>query len=528
MSERSLGAALAHALKARGVDVIFGIPGVHNVELYRGIEQAGITHILTRHEQGAGFMADGYARATGKPGVAFIISGPGLTNIMTPMGQAYSDSVPMLVISSCLPDAPEIAGRLHQMRDQQGAAATVCDWSETAYTAEQAFAFIDRAFNEFATKRPRPKHLTIPIDVLEAPCDITPTPPEITRYLTVPPQDTKTLATLLNAAHKPLFIFGGGAARASQAALDLLNRAGAAAMTTYAGRGIIPANHPLNFSACLAQPSSAQILAKADLLIAIGTELADVDIWRKDLGYRCKMVRVDIDDTVLNDAHDAHLKIKADAAALMPATLPQINQSPPKWDATKITAAKATFRAECDANRPGIARLCDAMQDVLPDETMFYSDMTQFAYVAKELYQMPRPGHWHHPFGFGTLGYALPAAIGGKLARPNHPTIAIAGDYGFQYTLQELGTLAELNLCLPIILWDNEKLKEIEDSMIRSQIAPNAVIAQNPDFALLSAAYGIAYTKPTSIEDFKSALQAALKTDGPTIIHTTPVTNSSS
>ncbi len=159
---------------------------------------------------------------------------------------------------------------------------------------------------------------------------------------------------------------------------------------------------------------------------------------------------------------------------------------------------------------------------------MFYSDMTQFAYVAKETYQMPRPGHWHHPFGFGTLGYALPAAIGGKIARPDAPTIAIAGDYGFQYTLQELGTAAELGLTLPIILWDNEKLKEIEDSMIQSQIAPNAVIAKNPDFGLLSAAYGITYTKPTNITDFQIALKIALKADGPTIIHVTPGISSSS
>jgi 5-guanidino-2-oxopentanoate decarboxylase len=168
------------------------------------------------------------------------------------------------------------------------------------------------------------------------------------------------------------------------------------------------------------------------------------------------------------------------------------------------------------------------MQAVLPDDTMFYSDMTQFAYVAKETYQMPRPDHWHHPFGFGTLGYALPAAIGGKIARPDAPTIAIAGDYGFQYTIQELGTAAELGLTLPIILWDNEKLKEIEDSIVKSQIAPNAVIAQNPDFAHLSAAYGIAYTKPASTVDFQAALNAALNADGPTIIHLTPEISSSS
>ncbi|MEX0312166.1 MAG: thiamine pyrophosphate-binding protein, partial [Tateyamaria sp.] len=127
---RPLGAQISHMLKDRGVDVIFGIPGVHNQEMYRGIEEAGITHVLARHEQGAGFMADGYARATGKPGVAYVITGPGLTNIMTPMGQAYSDSVPMLVISSCLDETAATKGQLHQMKDQRAAAETVCDWSE--------------------------------------------------------------------------------------------------------------------------------------------------------------------------------------------------------------------------------------------------------------------------------------------------------------------------------------------------------------------------------------------------------------
>ena len=129
---RPLGVQISHMLKDRGVDVIFGIPGVHNQEMYRGIEEAGITHVLARHEQGAGFMADGYARASGKPGVAYVITGPGLCNIMTPMGQAYSDSVSMLVISSCLDEVSVRKGQLHQMKDQRAAAETVCDWSNEA------------------------------------------------------------------------------------------------------------------------------------------------------------------------------------------------------------------------------------------------------------------------------------------------------------------------------------------------------------------------------------------------------------
>ena len=169
--KRPLGAQISHYLKSQGVEVIFGIPGVHNQEMYRGIEEAGIRHVLARHEQGAGFMADGYARATGKPGVAYVITGPGLCNIMTPLGQAYSDSVSMLVLSSCLDETSARRGQLHQMLDQAAAARTVCDWSEPAHSAAAAYTLIDRAFEEFAHQRARPKHIQVPIAQLEAMSD---------------------------------------------------------------------------------------------------------------------------------------------------------------------------------------------------------------------------------------------------------------------------------------------------------------------------------------------------------------------
>ncbi len=192
------------------------------------------------------------------------------------------------------------------------------------------------------------------------------------------------------------------------------------------------------------------------------------------------------------------------------------------WTAPEVAAARARWRAEVDAERPGIVAICDALRAALPEDTTVYSDMTQFAYVAKEVWDMPRAGLWHHPFGFGTLGYALPAAIGGKVGLPDHPVVAIAGDYGFQYTVQELGTAVELGLPLPILLWDNGKLKEIEECMQRSQIAPNAVIARNPDFGALARAWGAYATQPETLADLARDVQAALRADGPTVIRMTP------
>ena len=525
-SQRPLGAQISHMLKARGVDVIFGIPGVHNIEMYRGIEEAGITHVLARHEQGAGFMADGYARASGKPGVAYVITGPGLCNAMTALGQAYSDSVPLLMISSCLDEVAAKRGQLHQMKDQRAAAETVCDWSEEARSPEAAYALIDRAFMEFATARPRPKHLQVPIALAGAQAG---PPISLGPSTTVPPARPKArdadMTALIDgvlAAEKPLFVFGGGARGGAGAIPALLQQTGAAAFTTYAGRGLVPADYPLNFGSYLARPESAAIFAEADLLVAVGTELSEVDLWRDTPGQTCRTIRIDIDPEVLAQCGPGDMAILGDAGALLTAlsiAIPaRVDDQPPKWEAGQVAETRARWRAETDAERPGIVPVCEALRAVIPPDTLIYSDMTQFAYVAKEVWDMAAPGLWHHPYGFGTLGYALPAAIGGAMARPGQPVVAIAGDYGFQYSMQELGVAVELGLPLVILIWDNEKLKEIEDAMVASQIAPNAVVARNPDFGVLAEAYGARSAEPGTLDDLQEAVRAALAADGPTLI----------
>jgi len=474
---RPLGVELAAMLADRGVDTIFGIPGVHNIELYRGIEEAGIRHVLARHEQGVGFMADGYARATGKPGVCFVISGPGLTNIMTPMGQAYSDSVPMLVISTVLDETVARKGQLHQMRDQEGAAATVCDWSATAQNAEAAYRLVDQALTEFAIHRPRPKQISLPIRVAGGPAK--PFPRNKAATVIRANVDTTDIVPILANATRPLFIFGGALAKNPESAAiigRILDTIPAASFTTYAGRGLVAPDRPLHFGAHLAKPQSADILATSDVVIAIGTELAQVDHWRDALGDTGVRIRVDIDPAVLASDTRASFRINADGG---------------------------DFLASLERA------------------------LTTQAIATKELWDMPTPGHWHHPNGFGTLGYALPAAIGGALGH-HGPTLAIAGDYGFQYTMQELGTAAELDLSLPILIWDNEALGEIRDNMVAAQIVPKAVHAVNPNWQHLAAAYGCAYAAPKTTADLCQATTDAFSAGRPTLIIATPAISSSS
>ncbi|HHL21242.1 MAG TPA: acetolactate synthase isozyme1 large subunit, partial [Aliiroseovarius sp.] len=295
MADRPLGAQISRMLEARGVRVIFGIPGVHNIELYRGLEETGIQHVLARHEQGAGFMADGYARATGRPGIAYVISGPGLTNIMTPVGQAWSDSVPVLVISSCLDETAWRRGQLHQMKDQAGAGACVADWSEVARDAQAAYGLIERAFAEFGAARPRPKHLSLPIALMSADAPAPPAPAARPGLALPDPAVLDRAARMLGAAERPLVLLGGGARGGAQAARALVDARKAASVCSYAGRGIVPDGAPLALGPALPHPGSVPLIASADLVVVVGSELAEVDLWRAELGHDAPMIRVDID-----------------------------------------------------------------------------------------------------------------------------------------------------------------------------------------------------------------------------------------
>ncbi len=520
---KPLGAQISHMLKDRGVDVIFGIPGVHNQELYRGIEEAGIRHVLARHEQGAGFMADGYARASGRPGVCYLITGPGLCNALTPLGQAYSDSASVLAIASCLDETSHYRGQLHQMLDQSGAAATVCDWSEMAATPEAAYGLVDRALAEFCSQRKRPKAISVPIQLLEGAALAAPSPMAKPHIPLCADHEVEAVVSLLAHADRPLFILGGGVADVGTAAdlKDALPTLGAAVFMTYAADGVVDPDYGLNFGTYLGRPGSAEVIAQADLVIAVGTELAEVDLWRRDLGHTGTLVRVDIDPQVLSDIHRADVQIQGCGKDFLHRLAKCAEGGAQGWSPDDVSRRKVAWRTETDMERPGIAAICDVLRSALPDDAMIYSDMTQFSYVAKEVWPMTVPGHWHHPTGFGTLGYALPAAIGGAVARPGKTTVAIAGDYGFQYTVQELGTAVELGQPLPIIVWDNGKLKEIEDSMVNAQIAPNSVMAHNPDFCALAKAYGCDAVAPTTSADLVQAVQKAVSADKPTVIYLT-------
>jgi 5-guanidino-2-oxopentanoate decarboxylase len=527
-AELSTGEALVRLLESYGTDVVFGIPGVHNVEMYRALPASRITHILTRHEQGAGFMADGYARVSGRPGVCFTITGPGLLNILTPMGQAWSDSSPVFVISSALDilDNAQGRGRLHEMQNQRQAAASIAAKAMTAFTPQDVQDAVASAFAGFAAQRPRPSYLEIPLDLLRQPCGEGWSPRPLPSRPLADSRPLKESIDLLSTARKPLIILGGGASSAGAPATKIAETLGSIVLTTIAGKGTVPASHPLCLGARMPQSPAKKLMTDADVILAVGTEISETDLWEAAIEIPGKIIRIDLDPDNLARPHRSHVPILADA---MP-TLSAIADALPPIDAGKRRQENEAFvssylRSEPDGDdelRSILRRILSSMRRALPQDTIIASDMTQIAYAANEIFDMDVPRSWIHPVGFGTLGFALPAGIGAKAALPHRPVAVLVGDYGFQYTLNELGTAIELGQQLIIFLWNNDALGQIRDDMIAKAIQPNAVTLRNPDFQSLAGAYGCSVELPSSLPALEASIARALKARGPTLIEMRP------
>ena len=514
MTEQTIGEALVFLLEDYGVDTIFGIPGVHNIEMYRALPRSKINHILTRHEQGAGFMADGYARATGKPGVCFTITGPGLLNILTPMGQAWSDSSNVLVISSALDvvDSAQGRGRLHEMISQLDAAKSVTAFAARAYTAADVQDAIARSFARFQTQRPRPSYLEVPLDIFSNPAGTGWHAQTLPGARTTP--NVSEAVSMLMAAKRPFIILGGGALDAGTSALRIAEATGAVIITTTAGKGAVPAGHPNVWGYRLGSPDTHKALQESDCILAVGSELSETDFWDGSYRLTAPMIRVDIDPDSLARPHRATLPILGDAKATLASMAAAFNGNKPAHMQAPPTSD--------DPLRLMLAKVLSVIRDSLPEETVIASDMTQIAYAANEIFPVSKPRTWLYPAGFGTLGFALPAAIGAKIGVGAAPVAALAGDYGLQYTINELGTAVEHRLAIPILVWNNNALGQIRDNMVEAGIQPNAVTLRNPDFPALAKAYGARAERPENLRALAKAIAMALVADGPTLIEMTP------
>jgi 5-guanidino-2-oxopentanoate decarboxylase len=531
---RTIGGYLVELLAENGIDTVFGIPGVHNLELYRGLSASKIRHVLVRHEQGAGFAADGYARLCGRPAAAFVISGPGLTNIMTAVAQAYSDSVPLLVVAA----APVSAsfekqwGVLHELFDQAAVAAGVFGIARSARSAEDVRDHLRVCLASFRTGRPRPAYLEIPLELLAQSTVLEPLRFEDAAQLPqANPDQVDAAVRLLKVAARPIIIAGGGARRAGVELQRLVEALDCPLLTTAAGKGVLAEKHPANFGATLPYRAAQSLVAEADVVLAVGTELGETDIYSSmKLPMGGLLIRVDVDPVKLSDHYAADVAVWSDARGALHAINQAlarrsddltINGAPRSGWRTELGGA-AEFRAQIESGFGAPAQAqwnaLRAIKTALPWDGIVFTDMTQIAYFGNYAYPVDGPGQWFHPSGYGTLGFALPAALGAKISSPARAVIALAGDFGLQFTLMELMTAVEAGISLPIVVWNNGALGQIRDDMVAAGIPELGVIARNPDFVALSAACGAQGRRVHDAAALTEAIRTALSHPGPTLI----------
>lgn len=541
---QTVGVALIKLLEDYDVQHVFGIPGVHTIELYRGLADSSIVHHTPRHEQGAGFMADGYARVSGKAGVCFVITGPGLTNIATAMGQALADSIPMLVISSVNDhiNAVTSQGCLHEMPDQSAMISNVCRHSQSIRDESDLTSALALAYSVFESQRPGPVHLQLPISLLgQHSTGLLSKPANIAMPPTADDELIINAVTLLHRAKTPVLLVGGGARHAAAEITALAEKLDAPTHLTINARGVVNSSHPLALPASGSTKATRQLVEEADVVLAIGTELAptDYDMYR-DYDFRItgKLIRCDIDANQIHLNRQPDIGLIGDAKTIARKLIEQLNLSMVDketrdvevHDAKNISGASRTRKAmdaamaEFTAEAHGHLRLLETIQRTLPD-TIIVGDSTQLIYSGNMIHNTNAPNRWFNSsVGFGTLGYALPAAIGASIARVTEgqnqysdftqtnrnsvsaSVVCLIGDGGLQFVLGELGTLKDNQTPVAIIVWCNNGYREIKTSMESADVDAVGVELVVPDFAMIANAYGINSTSVNSLVELSAAL----------------------
>lgn len=519
------GELLTHLMDAYGIQYAIGIPGTHTIELYRGLPSTNIRHITPRHEQGAGFLADGYARSTGNPAACLTVSGPGGLNIATAMGQAMQDSVPMLVISADNNTYEKGLGegRLHETPDLQQAMKQCSRWAHTVMRADDLPKIMARAFAIFNSERPGPVHLSIPLDVITS--DASHVKAEVWPIPARPapaPDAIEAAVNLLSSAKNPVIALGGGVADAADMARQLAERLDAPVTITHNAKGILPADHPLHILGNPSYQPVKELYNNADVILGIGTEFGETDYdfffsGEFHLG-NAKLIRIDIDAAQLTRNIRPDLAICSDANYAIKALLSGLeggsSQSNRQGAARTSHVNQALKALDC----PHYQAFLDAILEALPDPILI-GDSTQPAYFAAAQYHTTKPRSFASAgTGYGTLGYALPAAFGAKLGQPDRPVVSLNGDGGIQFTINELATAVEAKIPVAVVIWNNEQYEMIAMNFRDAGMEPIACDIYVPDFHKIAEGYGCPTVRVRNLEEFKAALQQSQDASVPTLI----------
>ncbi|PRB10084.1 thiamine pyrophosphate-binding protein [Microbacterium sp. MYb62] len=517
------GRAVLETIRAYGVTAIFGIPGTHNLELYRPLADLGIRAVTNRHEQGSGYGADGWAQQTGLPGVVITTSGPGLQNAMSAIGTAFCESRPLIVLSPGVPLGAEFAdvGTLHETKDATAMVGAIAEWSRRVTSAAEAVEAVHDAFDLFRTGRPRPVHIEIPLDVLEAPADVSaearrprPLPARVSGAQTALAEAARLLADAKN----PVVVAGGGAVDAAHEVTTLAERLGAPVLTTLNGKGVVDERHPLSLGSNLRLAAARAVAEDADVLLVVGSKLGEAELWAPRLEARGSVIRVDISPAQRDKNLAATVGITGDAAAVLEALLTALPAG--VRPARDLTDARTAIAAEMRETAPETVALAEIIADALPEDAIVAGDSSQIVYMALgSVLQSAHPHSLLYTPTYATLGYGLPAAIGARVAQTEHPVVTVIGDGALMFCVNELVTAVEQRLDVTVVCVDNGGYAEIRQNEVDRGMVPIGVDLVQPDWAALATAFGATGRRVERRDDIVSSIRAAITDGGVQLVH---------
>lgn len=531
MTETLTGAQITiRLLERQGIRTVAGIPGGAILPIYDALGQSTVIHhVLARHEQGAGFMAQGMARATGRPAVCLASSGPGATNLLTAIADARLDSIPLVAITGQVPQAM-IGTDAFQEVDTYGLSIPITKHNFLVTSAEELLEVIPRAFRIAASGRPGPVLVDIPKDVQMQAIEISewPAPGLAEPAPAANPAQIAEAAAMINAAARPILYLGGGVVHsgASALAVELAEKAGLPTVMTLMALGAMPVDHPLSLGMLGMHGARYTNLAldECDLLIAVGARFDDRATGQvAAFCPQAKIIHIDIDPAELDKIKTAHVGIGADVRQALGQLLPAVFENSRKIWVDRSNALKAEFpfampQADDPRSHFGLIR---AVAACLDDQATITTDVGQHQMWVAQAYPLRRPRQWLTSGGLGTMGFGVPAAIGAALAEPQRTVVCFSGDGSILMNIQELVTAAEENVNIKIILMNNATLGLVhqQQTLFYGERLFASQFKGMPDFIKVAEGFGIAALDLDREPDPGAALAEALARPGPCLIH---------
>lgn len=526
---RFTGAQLiVHLLERQGITTVAGIPGGTVLPLYDALSQSTkIRHVLARHEQGAGFIAQGMARTQGKPAVCMACSGPGATNLVTAIADARLDSIPLVCITGQVPSSM-IGTDAFQEVDTYGISIPITKHNYLVRDIAELPQVISDAFRIAQSGRPGPVWIDIPKDVqtAEIEIDVLPEPGERAPAPEFSAESVRDAAAMINAAKRPVFYLGGGAINAAEEARQFAEKANLPTTMTLMALGMLPKAHPLSLGmlGMHGARSTNFILQEADLLIVMGARFDDRAIGKTEqFCPNAKIIHVDIDRAELGKIKQPHVAIQGDVAEVLAQLIPQTDANPREEWRQLVADLQKEFPSAIPTEGDPLSHygLINAVAACVDDSAIITTDVGQHQMWTAQAYPLNRPRQWLTSGGLGTMGFGLPAAVGAALANPDRKVICFSGDGSLMMNIQEMATAAENQLDVKIILMNNEALGLVhqQQSLFYKQGVFAATYPGMINFMQIAAGFGLHTCDLNAEKDAQAALQAAISCPGPALIH---------